>query len=403
MLDAHHHGQVWAIKDQSTGQPLLGCGECLDRSVCGGLHVANGGADAITCLSMCRCEDKDTCDYVCPKATSRYVRRLDEVGGFEFDDIPLAPSVELPALPDVAPLLEGNVTGRRPLRDLAFVGVPLSMALVRRGMRSRAKTASEMQKCFGAVPGRGWIASGVERDSRVERMWRLAEPKQVYQAMKRAGVIFATSPNYSTYADSPRHDNLHALKRIAWNWYHMVEAGIPTALHLNGRTDHDFARWAEFAKRQTNLKAVAFEFLTGAEPLEDGARYVRRLINFTRTSGRTDLILVLRGGPSWVSELRPHFAGVMMLDSGPYIKTVKRQRLIMDSSGRVKYQSQHTTSAAEMRDLLRHNLEHKLAHHRGALLPTPQGELNFQLHREDSSPAHGETDHEPPQIDLFSQ
>jgi hypothetical protein len=402
VLAAHHHSQVWAIKDQSTGQSLLGCGECLDRPVCGGLHVVNGGADALTCLSMCRCEDRDKCDYVCPRATSRYLRRLDEVGGFEFDDIPIAASVELPALPDFALLLEGNVTPRRPMRDLDYVAVPLSMALVRRGQRDRAKSAGELQRSFGAVPNRGWIASGVERDPRVERMWRLPEPKKVFEAMKRSGVSFATSPNYSTYADSPRHDNLHAMKRIAWSWFYMVESGIPTALHLNGRTDHDFERWAQFAKRQMNLKAVAFEFLTGAEPLEDGARYVRRLVEFTETSGRKDLVLVLRGGTNWVSELAPHFRRVVMLDSGPYFKTVKRQRLVVDPDGRVKYRSQRTTSAAEMRDLLRHNLEHKLAHHRGTLMPPAQAQLRFE-HSPDSSPPQGETHDESSQIDLFAQ
>ena len=267
MLDGSYQDQVWAIKDQGNGQPLLGCGTCLDRQVCGSLHTFNGGADAISCMSMCRCVDAARCDYVCPNSPKRYIQRLSEVAGWELDNIPLAPDVPLPELPDAAALVEGNVVGQRPIRDFEHIAFPLSLGFRHRGAQSRAKTSRELQQSFGVAPSRGWIASGVERDSFVERMWRLAQPQQAFEALKRAGVVFATSPNYSTYVDSPRHDNLHAMKRIAWTWFHMVEAGIPTALHINGRTDHDFRRWAHFAARQKNLKAVAFEFLTGAEPL----------------------------------------------------------------------------------------------------------------------------------------
>ncbi|TFZ08938.1 DUF4417 domain-containing protein [Ramlibacter humi] len=401
MLEPRHHQQVWAIKDQSSGQPLLGCGTCLDRPTCGGLHTANGGADAISCMSMCRCEDPERCHTVCPKAPVRYAHRVWEVGGFELDDIPLAPAVPLPPLPGFIPLWEGNVVGKRAIRDLNHVAFPLSMALRGGRQLDRAKNAAELRRSFGAQPIKGWIASGVERDPKVERIWRLPEWKKAFALMHRAGVIFATSPNYSTYADVPRHDNLHAIKRIAWTWYHMVNAGLPTALHLNGRTDHDFERWAEFAKRQVNLKAVAFEFLTGAKPLEDGARYVQRLIRFVQLSGRRDLVLVRRGGQSFEDELKNYFAQVVTIDSDPYFKTVKRQRLTLEHSGALRARKHRTASAAQMRELLTHNTSLKAALHMGTLQRPAQGELEF-LALAASGPAQCETDDEASQFDLFA-
>lgn len=400
MLDARHHKQLWALKDQSTGQPLLGCGSCLDRALCGGLHTTNGGTDALDCLSMCRCEDKDKCDYVCPNAPKRYVRRLREVGGFELDNVPVAPTVDLPHMPAFAPLVEGNVAGNRPIRDVDFVAVPLSMTVSYSGQRARSKTEREMQRAFGFAPTRGWIASGVERDSYVERMWRLPDPKRAFEGIRKAGVIFATSPNYSTFADSPRQDNMHAMKRIAWSWYHMVEAGIPTALHINGRTDHDFVRWAEFAKQQVNLRAVAFEFLTGAEPFEDGERYVRRLIEFAKACGHSDLLLVLRGGGNWVAALRPHFPRILMLDSGPYFKTVKRQRMVIEPTGRLGYRSNRTSSSSELRALLRHNVRYKTALYVRGLERPAQGELLLQPPV--SAPAESQAHNETPQFDLWA-
>lgn len=367
MLQASDHAQLWALKDQSTGQPMLGCGSCLDRKSCGGLQVTPGGAAAMDCMAMCQCENPEKCDVVCPAAPKRYVRRLNEVHGFDLTVIPIAKAHRLPKLPDVAMLVEGNAVKDGVSRLLHHVAVPLSMAIAEAGQLTRAKSRSELEKTFGLAPRDGWILTGVERDSYVERMWRIHSPRKVYAGLRKAGAIFATTPNFSTIADVPRHDNLHAMMRIAWTWHEMVEAGLPTGLHINGRTDHDFVRWAQFAKRQLNLRAVAFEFLTGAEPKEDGQRYVERLKLFVRASGRDDLLLVLRGGQQWLPELRHYFAHVLVIDSGAYFKTIHRQRTDIANDGRPQYRSHKTRSASEMRALFHHNVKAKLALHAGAV------------------------------------
>lgn len=377
MLPASAHPQLWAIKDQSTGQPMLACGSCMDRRHCGGLQVAAGGADAMDCMGMCRCEDPTRCDVVCPNAPVRFVQRVNEVKGFDLNVIPVAKTAPLPALPSVAVLVEGNATRSRPTKALAHAAVPLSMTLKETGQLTRAKTRRELEETFGVAPRHGWIASGVEKDAYVERMWRLPSPKRIYEGLKRAGVILATTPNYSTIADVPRHDNLHAMKRIAWAWYEMMEAGLPTALHLNGRTDFDFVRWADFAKRQPALQAVAFEFLTGAEPKEDGQRYVERLQRFVEESGRRDLLLVLRGGAIWVPELKAYFGQILQLDSGPYLKTVMRQRLVVEPDGKPRYRQNKTTTNAEVRALFLHNVQAKMSLYGRAA--APQGPVQASL------------------------
>lgn len=404
MLEPSDQPQLWAIKDQSTGQPMLGCGTCLDRQTCGGLHIASGGADAMDCMSMCRCPDPDKCDVVCPNAPRRYVRRVDEVKGFDLSVIPAAKPHTLPRLPDVALLVEGNVVGPRPSRALPYAAIPLSMAVAEAGQFTRPKTRRELEQTFGMAPREGWIATGVEKDSYVERMWRLPSPKRAYEGMKHAGVIFATTPNFSTIADVPRHDNMHAMMRIAWTWYEMVDAGLPTALHINGRTDHDFVRWGQFARRQPSLRAVAFEFLTGAEPKEDGRRYVARLKRFVQESGRDDLLLVLRGGVMWLDELRPLFAQILLIDSGPYIKTVKRQRLVIGPNGRPGYRSHKTNGSTETRALFLHNAHAKLSLYARVFEPGRplQAELGFDVEERFSealvTPVVNES-----QLDLFEQ
>lgn len=402
MLQASDHKQLWAIKDQGNGQPMLGCGTCLDRATCGGLQITPGGADALTCMSMCRCPDPEKCDVVCPNAARRFVRRINEVKGFDLSVIPIARAAELPSVPDMAVLVEGNVLGTRPSKALAYAAVPLSMTIAESGVHTRAKTRKELEQTFGVAPRNGWIATGVEKDSCVERMWRLPSPKRTYESLRRAGVILATTPNFSTIADVPRHDNLHAMMRIAWAWYEMVEAGLPTALHINGRTDHDFVRWGRFAKRQPALRAVAFEFLTGAEPKEDGRRYVARLQQFVIESGRKDMLLVLRGGTMWIDDLKPYFAQILLIDSGPYFKTVKRQRLVVSPSGTAKYRSHKTTNTAETRALFLHNVTAKMSLYAAMNEPSRpiQREFHFDAIERTSSQVASESS-DANQLDLF--
>lgn len=101
------------FKDVGTSQPLIGCGSCIDRHVCGGLHLRDTGALLVDCLSFCHCEDRSKCDMVCPNKPAEYVRRHEEVDGWDLSTIPLARDVDMPRLPEWIPLLQGNLVGPR--------------------------------------------------------------------------------------------------------------------------------------------------------------------------------------------------------------------------------------------------------------------------------------------------
>ena len=63
--------------------------------------------------------------------------------------------------------------------------------------------------------------------------------------------------------DVPRTDNLYAMKRILLAWTEMASAGIATALHVNGRTEHDYLRWSDLIAKRPEIEILAFEFATG--------------------------------------------------------------------------------------------------------------------------------------------
>jgi len=388
------------FKDVGPGQPLLGCGNCIDRPICGGLHLRNTGSLLVSCMSYCTCEDVGRCDMVCPRKPTNYVARHREVDGWDLANIPTARMVELPRLPDWIPLFQGNLAGSRSTSLDDSVALPLTYALKGRGHATRARTRKELAQSYGMRPRHGWVLSGVQEDPAVERIWPLPDISRIAHQLVHAGAVFATSPDFSTILDSPRHDNLHAMKRIAWVWYHMTQGGLCTALHVNGRTDHDFVRWAEFIRLQPAVKAIAFEFLTGTATKQSAELSCKRLAVLASNVGR-DLTLVVRGNADAARSLRASFKQVVFIDSTAYMRSMKRRRAYLNESGKVAYVPIRTSTVREARALLRHNI-HTLrlaaASPPSPAEPDPQGRLDFNV-----LPTQEHADHETPQLTLFPQ
>lgn len=386
------------FKDVGPGQPLLGCGACIDRPICGGLHLRNTGSLLVSCMSHCTCADTSQCDFVCPRKPEEYVRRHREVDGWELTNIPKARTVELPRLPDWIALLQGNLMSHRATVLDDCLALPLTYALSGRGHATRARTRQELAQSYGVRPRRGWVLSGVQEDPAVERIWTLPDISRIARQLVHAGAIFATSPDFSTILDSPRHDNLHAMKRIAWVWYHMTQGGLCTALHLNGRTDHDFVRWAEFIRQQPAVKAVAFEFLTGTATKQSADQYCARLTKLSHAVGR-DLVLVIRGNAEAAHSLRAVFKQVVFIDSTAYMRSMKRRKAYVNEGGRLAYLPVQTSTSRETRALLRHNIQTlrlAAAKPRSLTELNPQTQFNF-----DVLPAQQDADYKTTQMPLF--
>lgn len=400
MLPPEAHKGAWVLKDVGAAPALLGCQGCSDLGICGGLHLRNESA-MLTCMDHCQCNDSKTCDLVCPRRPEVFARRIHEVRGLDFENIPRKESgILLPPLPRVVPILEGRVSKRHPVA-LEYAAVPLTRALIGRGSKTRAKTAEELKLDHGVNPRRGWIATGIEDDRFVERTWGLAQPREVFKAMKAAGVIFATSPNYSLYLDAPRHDNLHAMKRIAWMWYAMNEAGIPTALHVNGRTDHDFERWASFIAARPEVTSIAFEFLTGAKQDIDAERYMARLTALRASVGRP-LLLAVRGAAEHAHRLEQVFEQVVWLDASPYFRAVHRQEPIFGDDGVLRYCARRARREEPIGALFKQIFvasQRRYQVFNARVIPSPQQIFDFE---QSESPPHVSTNNASTQRDLFA-
>src|SRR5262249_9775047 len=132
---------------------------------------------------------------------------------------------------------------------------------------------------FGFTSTAHLVITGVSVEQPLERYWERARATDFLQCLAAVHPDLVTTPNFSLFSDVPRYDNLYNMKRIAICWQELASLGIPTALHINARTDHDWERWVQFLRAHPEIHAIAFEFRTGAASPKRARWYVGRLIH----------------------------------------------------------------------------------------------------------------------------
>lgn len=328
----------------------LGCLQCPDRQICGGYHVEAG---MYSCLDHCTCADKEACDLVCPN-NSKYTDFIKEVGGLDLGNIEKRRPLTVPRVPDVVPLFYRSPKLARHI-DCPVAAIPFSETYRRNGRIGTALTRLELGQKFKLPTGTQLILSGVEYDNHVEQWWTTGGRKELLAGIRALGVMLATTPNFSTMLDVPRHDNLHALKRIALAWAELHDAHIPTALHINALNERDFRSLYSFLAFHTEIAFVSFEYTTGSAKRESGQFYTDELIKLARQLGRP-LTLVLRGGAQWLHLLIPEFDHVVVLDTNAAMFTVNRRSAVLTPDGLLKSQGFPTGRDEPLDELLAHNL-----------------------------------------------
>jgi hypothetical protein len=329
----------------------LGCRGCPDFKACGGLHTEAGIFD---CGDLCSCANQETCDMVCRRKPLAFFERLMEIGGFDLETTPRVVPVVASPLPDHIPLI-GHKYSRTGTLAEHVVAVPLyeifHMGTGEPHVRNRAELAARFLIPDNAII----VATGVDRDFKVERWWEFANRAKVMQALRDLGIALVTTPNFSLFTNVPRPDNLHGMKRIALSWAELMAAGIPAALHLNARTDFDYARWTQFVAARPEVEIVAFEFGTGAGHPNRIDWHVERLCALARAAGRP-LILVLRGGVRMLPRLRASFAQVILIETEAFSRALKRRRATITEAGRLRWLRAPTPKGDPIDELLAHNV-----------------------------------------------
>lgn len=284
-----HVRQLW--HDESRNPPALGCTACPERAFCGGVCVA---APYFDCLTYC-CNKPAECGSVC-RAQPRFADRMWEVRGLDLGNVPRSQPLGAPPLPLSAPIL---FHGNRRSAAVAppWAALPLYAMFSRSSGEARTNSPEALRDIYKLASGTRLFLTGTDEDPPIERWWELGIPRRaaIIRAMREAGVSMTTTPNYSLTLNVPRWDDLYAMKRIGLVHAEFLSEGMPAALHVNGRTDTDFRRWAEFISAREEITHVAYEFTTGPGWAGRRQQHTSWLTGLARDVGRP-LHLVVRGG-----------------------------------------------------------------------------------------------------------
>ena len=339
---------LWHDPDRNIDS--LGCRTCPEFAVCGGLRPR---IPFFECLQFC-CGNPRSCDRVCRNNPS-FVDRVREVGTFDLQTVSRAARLATPTLPTVVPVVYHR-TSRLTAMSSKTVALPLYKMFDRRTGAIRYSSRAALASAFGLAHNTDVLLTGTDRDRPLERWWALGENARltIIRAMKQAGIVLATTPNYSLFIDRPRWDDLHAMKRIAIVHEEFLRLGLPAALHVNGRTEDDFRRWAAFVGPRHEITHLAYEFTTGTAWAGRQQLHADWLAEFATTVGRP-LHLILRGGVGVASNLSKAFDRLTLLDTTTFIKTMMRQEAYSNGDSTLAWRQHPTKNGAPIDSLLESN------------------------------------------------
>ncbi len=349
-LQLHH--------DPERHLPSPGCAGCVDRPICGKLSTATGLFD---CSIHC-CNRPDSCRWVC-RRNRQFRQQIQEIRGLSLDNVAISLAPRPSHLPDYAPQIFHGSLRQKPV-VIPAAALKLTQLFDKRTGAPRFATREALLGHFMIDDGAQIIVTGVDKDASIERWWGIGERprRQVIDGLVAMGVAIATTPNYSLCLNWPRIGDLAAMKRILLCAAEMMAGGLPTALHVNGRTPHDFARWAETLIRLDAITHLAYEFTTGAAHGERRDQHITWLCELAARVNRP-LHLIAFGDSRAVVPLKAAFAGVTWIDTTSFMKTVHRRRAARAGNGKLIWPADLTPPGAHVHGLLAHNVGESRIHH----------------------------------------
>lgn len=329
----------------------LGCAGCSLLSDCGGIRDNSGRID---CRDDC-CGGKSGCDIVCPRNRD-YAARVGEIGGFAFPNLPTPQPAKPAGLPLVMPVIYHRYRRDRPLQ-VADAAVPLFRVLSRFNSEPLYRTPDQLRSAFLLSPDARIFLSGVDRDAPLERFWAAGQTRRrdILLRLADLGISGISTPNFSTFTDVPRPDAMHALVRIALIFDEMQQAGLPAVLHLNGMFERDYERLAEWIARHPGITHVAVEFGTGTRSATRAALHKGWLLALASRVGRP-LHLVQRGGAHHAAALSTGFAGLTVLETDSFCKTMYRREAVFTSNTQISWRPTLSFVNQSLDDLLGANV-----------------------------------------------
>lgn len=335
---------------------LKPCHNCAFKVPCGGV---DNQYDLFGCFS--RCTSRAACrksGWTCPCRPAAWARRWNEVG-----TAPMKPKAARTLascqgdLPEYIPVIRHG-SSRHGTFSGSLVALSSFDVLRRVGKEygPRASSAESLRKQFGLRPDAAILLVSVGPDQPLETYWTERNVQRTPEALAKLNLVGMSVPNYSFFLDAPRPHALWNRERMRVVAEELSDAGLGVIPHLNAITDADWDYWRGFLLAQPHLRFVAKEFQTGLASPEKGAHALEKLARVQDEIGRP-LHPALIGGGRHFSLANSLFGRCSIVDSVPFIRTVKRKSHYRDRQGQTRWRKQETLEEEPLDDLLEHNVE----------------------------------------------
>ncbi|HZT43187.1 MAG TPA: DUF4417 domain-containing protein [Chthonomonadaceae bacterium] len=331
----------------------LGCLNCAFLGNCGGLYVKEAVWD---CFSNCGPDcSNGKCDYTCP-CKSDFISKCNEVGGLTvtLKRKLLAPSID--NMPAYIPMIYHGKRRKMPLES-PMVALSLYNVLgkQRKGYGIKFQDAETLRRSFCLHENTRILLVSVGYDCLLEDYWAYRRYLDLPSQLAQLDFVGVTAPNFSFFLDAPRTHVLWNRRRILTVAEELSRNGIGVILHLNASSRNDWDFWARLLGEQRNIRYISKEFCTGLSRLEAGRRAIEDLSKLQDTVGY-QLHPIAIGAARFIPDLKRHFGNFTIVDSVPFMRTVKRREFVK-RSGRHPAWIKHTTERDEPLDaLLAHNI-----------------------------------------------
>lgn len=257
--------------------------------------------------------------------------------------------------PRYLPTIFGPYERKKPAATecVAFPLAKLFNYQVKGSIRPIATDPLELRKLLQTRSDSRILATGVDADHPIERLWHFHRQAPLAKWLKEMGVEMATAPNYSYFAYAPRDHYLWNRKRMLLFVEEMGKGGFPVIPHIYAETLFDWEWWAKFYREHPGLTSFALELQTSDALKDRLPAFVAGVKHFASAVGRP-LTPVVIGGRRAISELAPAFPNMVVTDASAYMKTIKRRIGTLERQTHIKWKSVKSTGSIEA--LFDHNV-----------------------------------------------
>jgi hypothetical protein len=328
------------------------CPQCFLFGPCGGLR---NGRPLLNCFDQFCCEDKK-CDHVCPYKPDDFRRRMWEIGGLRFDDIPPLRQEPL-SLPRYVPMVH-HASRRSGVLKVQIVALdPYKIFGLRAGKYSAVPNeALTLRRHFKLADDARIILRGTAKDRFLERYWSYRKTDDVARQVAGLKVSLFIGPNYSHFLDVPRSDLLFNRKRQLVCLAELSEAGVSVAPNLSAVMPSDWDFWSAFLRDRPQLAHVAVNFQTGYRSRAEGLKAIDRVRRMQDEIGR-GLSLLLVGGTQYLRDVAGKVASFTLIDSQPFKQSVYRKLFRPDQRRRRRWEDSWTMAGQPIDEIMQRNVE----------------------------------------------